>query len=93
MAQLYSNLVLLNNRNILEISKTTATSNSNRACIFKYPTGFSQSNTLLLCVRYFNSERPIVENGQAQFWGGDFSVSNLNVQAGKEVTAFLAKII
>ena len=84
----------LNSKNVLEFAKSTATSSSAGYCAFKYPTGFSKNNTLLLCIRYINdSSRPIVEHRDADFWGGDFSVSNMGVQSGKEVTAFLAKII
>lgn len=84
----------LNSKNVLEFAKSTATSSSAGYCAFKYPTGFSKDNTLLLCIRYINdSSRPIVEHRDADFWGGDFSVSNMSIQSGKEVTAFLAKII
>lgn len=90
----FSPPTLLNSKNVLEFAKTTATSSSAGYCAFKYPTGFSSNNTLLLCVRYINdSSRPIVEHRDADFWGGDFSVGNIGVGSGKEVTAFLAKII
>lgn len=84
----------LNSKKVLEIAKTTAKSNSAGNCIFQYPTGFSQSSTLLLCVKYINnSSRPIIKNGETELWGGSIEVKNLNVQEGTEVTAFLAKII
>jgi len=84
----------LNSKKVLEIAKTTAKSNSAGNCIFQYPTGFTQSSTLLLCVKYINnSSRPIIKNGETELWGGSIEVKNLNVQEGTEVTAFLAKII
>lgn len=94
VAQQASAIDTLNSKNVLEFAKSTATSSSAGYCAFKYPTGFSKDNTLLLCIRYINdSSRPIVEHRDADFWGGDFSVSNMSIQSGKEVTAFLAKII
>lgn len=94
VAKQASAIETLNSKNVLEFAKTTATSSSAGYCAFKYPTGFSSNNTLLLCVRYINdSSRPIVEHRDADFWGGDFSVGNIGVGSGKEVTAFLAKII
>lgn len=84
----------LNSKKVLEIAKTTAKSNSAGNCIFQYPTGFSQSSTLLLCVKYINNGlRPIIKNGETELWGGSIEAKNLNVQEGTEVTAFLAKII
>ena len=94
IAQNLAAITSLNSKNVLEFAKSTATSSSAGYCAFKYPTGFSKDNTLLLCIRYINdSSRPIVEHRDADFWGGDFSVSNMSIQSGKEVTAFLAKII
>ena len=94
VAKQASAIETLNSKNVLEFAKSTATSSSAGYCAFKYPTGFSKDNTLLLCIRYINdSSRPIVEHRDADFWGGDFSVSNMSIQSGKEVTAFLAKII
>ncbi len=87
-------IIPLNSKKVLEIAQTTAKSNSAGNCIFQYPTGFSQSSTLLLCVKYINNNlRPIIKNGETELWGGSIEAKNLNVQEGTEVTAFLAKII
>ena len=85
----FSPSTLLNSK----IGFTSATAGDNGYCAFKYPSGFANSNSALLCVRYKNSSsRPITESATADFWGGDFSISGISATKGTEVTAILLKI-
>ena len=76
-----------------KIGFTSATAGDNGYCAFKYPAGFFNSNSAILCVRYKNSSsRPIAEPATADFWGGDFSISGISATKGTEVTAILLKV-
>ena len=89
VAQQASAIETLNSK----IGFTSATAGDNGYCAFKYPSGFANSNSALLCVRYKNSSsRPITESTTADFWGGDFSISGISATKGTEVTAILLKI-
>ena len=71
-----------------------ATAINDGSCVFKYPSGFNNTNCTLLCVRYINSSsKPKTESGAVVFYGNDFSVEDISVVRNTEVTAILLKHI
>lgn len=76
------------------IGFTKATVTNDGYCIFKYPSGFNNTNCILLCVRYTNSSsKPKTESGTVVFYGNDFSVEDISAVHNTEVTAILLRYI